>query len=68
MEPIQLIISILIFIHSLIVLRFVVGSVIRPANRPYSLQWLLFVTFVPFYGYYSYYCKYIAKNEAEYEN
>jgi hypothetical protein len=68
MEECRLIPCILICIHWFLILRFVVGSVVRPANRPYSFLWLLFVAFVPFYGYYTYYRKYIAVNETEDED
>lgn len=62
----QLIPSLLLLAHFYLVVRFCVGSIFRPVNRPYSFQWLLLIALIPFIGYYLYYRRYIAReNEVD---
>ena len=51
----------LLLVHLYLVIRFCVGSMFRPAGRPYSFQRLLLIALVPFIGYYFYYRKYIVQ-------
>jgi hypothetical protein len=61
----QQVLYFLLTIHCYLVVRFCAGSIVRPANRPYSLGWFVFVALLPFVGYFIYYRRYISNRSQD---